>query len=170
MENVSALSEPPPTKQKQTHVRVGVGVLVRDPTRPNAVFAGIRKGSHGAGSLALPGGHLEMYETWEDCAIREVKEEMDLDLEMLSFGHVTNDIMICEEKHYVTVFMLASCKPDGIRIPQNMEPDKCEGWKSYSWRELKDIYDNGQPGLFGPLVKLIEEEPAKVVSFVDGTL
>jgi len=47
------------------NVRVGVGVLVRDPENPNKVFAGLRRNSHGDGSLALPGGHLEMYETWE---------------------------------------------------------------------------------------------------------
>ena len=36
-------------------VRVGVGVLVKDPNDTTRVFCGIRKGSHGAGKLALPG-------------------------------------------------------------------------------------------------------------------
>jgi hypothetical protein len=36
-------------------VRVGVGVLVKDPHDTTKVFCGIRKGSHGAGKLALPG-------------------------------------------------------------------------------------------------------------------
>jgi 8-oxo-dGTP diphosphatase len=45
-------------------VRVGVGVLVKDPFDPRRVFCGIRKSAHGAGKLALPGGHLEMYESW----------------------------------------------------------------------------------------------------------
>lgn len=36
-------------------VRVGVGVLVKDPKDPTRIFCGIRKGSHGAGKLALPG-------------------------------------------------------------------------------------------------------------------
>lgn len=52
-------------------VRVGVGVIVKDPANPQNIFCGIRKGSHGAGMLALPGGHLEMMESWEDCASRE---------------------------------------------------------------------------------------------------
>ncbi len=56
------------------NVRVGVGVLIVDPARPHSVFCGVRKGSHGAGCLALPGGHLEMYESWSECAMREVME------------------------------------------------------------------------------------------------
>ena len=36
-------------------VRVGVGVLVKDPSDTTRVFCGIRKGSHGSGKLALPG-------------------------------------------------------------------------------------------------------------------
>jgi hypothetical protein len=38
-------------------VRVGVGVVVVNP-RTGRVYAGVRRGSHGAGRLALPGGHL----------------------------------------------------------------------------------------------------------------
>jgi hypothetical protein len=46
---------PPPSTVSGTVVRVGVGVLVKDPKDTTRVFCGIRKGSHGAGSLALPG-------------------------------------------------------------------------------------------------------------------
>lgn len=34
-----------------------------------------------------------MYESWEDCAVREVKEETDLDIAKPTFAHVTNDRM-----------------------------------------------------------------------------
>ena len=34
---------------------------------------------------ALPGGHLEKGETNEDCVIREVKEELSIDVKILSF-------------------------------------------------------------------------------------
>lgn len=153
-----------PSQQQQRHVRVGVGVLVKN-VSINKVYCGIRKGSHGAGSLALPGGHLEMYETWEDCARREIQEEMGICISNVEYCHVTNDIMLSEHKHYVTIFMKATSTD---AEPRNMEPEKCEGWKSYSWMELKEIYNEERSKLFGPLARLVEEEPQSVLDFLSS--
>jgi len=167
-------------------VRVGVGVLIRDPKNPRKVFAGLRRNSHGDGTLALPGGHLELYESWEECAIRETLEETGLTIGNVAFGHVTNDIMK-EKKHYVTIFMMGECCVDCPR-PLNLEPDKCNGWESYGWDELCQFAsaarsttsstdaadgsigagnDNGSPILFGPLLKLVEEAPPIVLEFLN---
>ena len=143
------------------HVRVGVGVLVQDPTNKTNVYAGIRRGSHGSGTLALPGGHLEMQESWEECAIREVKEEMGLDIHQLRFIQVTNDPMPQEDKHYITIFMTGICVDSSAR-PQNLEPNKCLGWNSYSWDQLRNIESSGLD-LFGPLKNLIENPSAEVL-------
>mmetsp|Transcript_53932 Transcript_53932/g.61293 ORF Transcript_53932/g.61293 Transcript_53932/m.61293 type:complete len:197 (-) Transcript_53932:15-605(-) len=176
-------------------VRVGVGVLVKDPKDPKRIFCGIRKGSHGAGLLALPGGHQEMYESWEDCAKREVKEECNLDLETtnIRYGYTTNDPMPAEQKHYVTIFMLATCNTCSscskvtvansdassssssstattavhvLQTPENMEPEKCAGWNSYSWDELRLCQEKGE--LFGPLEKLVQLSPMAIVDFLNS--
>lgn len=130
------------------HVRVGVAVLVQCP-ETGRVLVGRRKGSHGAGTYALPGGHLEMGESWEACARREVLEETGLRLDALSLAKVTNDVMEAERKHYVTVFMrgVASRGQPG---PQLLEPDKCEAWE---W--LADLASVPLPR-FIPLHNLIE--------------
>lgn len=70
-------------------VRVGVGVIVTNNLFPKCVLVGVRKGVHGSGKLSAPGGHLELFETWESCAIREVKEETNLDIENVRFINVT---------------------------------------------------------------------------------
>ena len=57
--------------------RVGVGVII---VKAGKVLIGERKGSHGAGQYALPGGKLEWKETWEECARREVLEETGISL------------------------------------------------------------------------------------------
>ena len=146
----------------------------------------------------MPGGHLEMYESWSDCAAREVLEEMNLIITNIKFGHVTNDIMEQEQKHYVTIFMMAECQelvPKGTSTtttqqeqpqyqqPQNMEPHKCEGWKSFTWNELEEIHRQQQQQqkeggnetnpkisirLFGPLQKLVEEKPQAVLDFLEA--
>ena len=152
-------------QQQPQQVRVGIGVIVKDPQMSNKFFAGIRKGSHGAGTLALPGGHLEIMEEWEDCATREVNEEMGIHIQNLQFGHVTNDIM--KDKHYVTIVMLGECS-SANENPMTMEPHKCEGWESYTWEEITDILNRGSPLLFGPLHKLVQEAPAKVLAFLSS--
>jgi 8-oxo-dGTP diphosphatase len=150
-------------------VRVGVGVLVKDPSEPHKVFCGIRKGGFGNGTLALPGGHLEMMESWEDCAYREVMEECHLELHKttIRLGHVTNDPMPDEQRHYVTIFMMAECQTtDPVQTPQNMEPEKCEGWKSYTWQELRALQRDRK--LFGSLDRLVRESPKTVTDFINS--
>lgn len=122
-------------KAQKTVVRVGVGVLLMSKKHPNCVLIGQRKGSHGEGKFALPGGHLEMYESWEQCAIREVKEETDLDLDGATFATVTNDPMEDEGKHYITILMQAVV--DDEQVVKNMEPNKCEGWSWVPWADLR---------------------------------
>jgi NUDIX domain len=67
-------------------VRVGVGVIIfRDTTCATGavepekrVLVGVRRNALGAGTLSLPGGHLEMGESWSQCAKREALEETAL--------------------------------------------------------------------------------------------
>ncbi|CBQ73543.1 conserved hypothetical protein [Sporisorium reilianum SRZ2] len=63
--------------------RVGVAVFVSN--EKGHILIGKRTGSHGAGTLALPGGHLELHESFYDCAAREVYEETGLILEAPQF-------------------------------------------------------------------------------------
>lgn len=65
-----------------------------------------RLGSHGKGEFALPGGHLEFGESWEDCAKREVLEETGLHIRNIRFETAVNSVF-GTTAHYVTIFMRA---------------------------------------------------------------
>lgn len=110
--------------------RVGVGVIVM---RRGLVLLGQRKGSHGAGTWALPGGHLEFGETVEECARREVAEETGLELHDITRGPYTTTLFPAEGTHYVTLFALA---PSEAGEPQALEPAKCARWQWFPWSAL----------------------------------
>jgi len=123
--------------------RVGVGVLV---WRDGRVLLGRRRGSHGAGTWAPPGGHLAFGEEVADCARREVAEETGLGLGAVTPGPFVNDVFASEGKHYVTLFVMTT---QASGEPELREPDKCAGWGWYCWGDWPEP-------LFAPLKTLVD--------------
>jgi 8-oxo-dGTP diphosphatase len=121
--------------------RVGVGVLI---VRNGRVLLGERRGSHGSGTWAPPGGHLEYGETVEACAEREALEECGLRVRSVTRGPYTTDIFEAERKHYVTLFVTAVCDSGE---PSVREPHKCAQWRWCAWSDLPTP-------LFAPLASL----------------
>lgn len=147
------------SKSKQENVLVGVGcfVMYRDSKNILRFLIGERKGSHGANTLSLPGGHFEMFEEFEDCAQREILEETNLTLPKKDIKMVTatNNIMLEEGRHYVTIFMKCQINEADIQDVKSMEPDKLEGeWK---WVTIDELKSTTHP-LFSPLKKFIDEQ------------
>lgn len=122
--------------------KVGVGVIV---VKDGRVLIGKRKGAHGEDTWSFPGGHLEFGETWEECAVREAREEAGLEIADVSFAAATNDIMPADGKHYITIYMLARRHAGEVLL---CEPDRCERWEWRMWDDLP------QP-LFIPLQNLL---------------
>ena len=109
--------------------RVGVAVIVRNNGK---VLLGKRKGSHGSGHWATPGGHLEFGETVEQCACRELLEETGIVALSVERGPYTSDVMD-DIRHYITLFVLVN-QFEGI--PQVTEPHKCESWIWFAPNDL----------------------------------
>jgi 8-oxo-dGTP diphosphatase len=125
-------------------VKTGIGVIV---VKDSKVLLGKRLNSHGGGTWSFPGGHLEMFETWEQCAIREVLEETDISIANLRFAAVTNDIFREEDKHYITIFILADYSYGNLKVN---EPHKCEKWEWFDWNNLPSP-------LFLPIQNLLQQ-------------
>ena len=173
----------------QSHVRVGVGIFILrlPPGQTHLEYPediefviGKRKGSHGAGTWSLAGGHLEFNESFEACAVREAEEEVGLKIEDVKFFTATNDIMADAGKHYVTIFV-TSRLADSTAEARLMEPDKCEEWKWISWREFlkwaraeiealeighvvesENTSDVLHGRIFSPLLALVRQRPGLV--------
>jgi len=130
--------------------KVGVGVIV---IKDGKVLLGKRKGSHGEGSWAFPGGHLEFGESLENCAKRETKEETGISIKNVKKFVYTNDYFPKEEKHYITCYVTAHYSSGMITV---MERDKCEKWDWFEWNTFP------RP-IFIPLKNLLKEriDPTK---------
>jgi 8-oxo-dGTP diphosphatase len=115
--------------------------------RDDRVLLGERRGSHGAGSWAPPGGHLDFGESVESCARREVLEETGLTLGAIRPGPYTVDSFPEVERHYVTLFVVAQYF---VGEPELREPEKCAGWTWHEWKALPTP-------LFAPLASLLEQ-------------
>lgn len=129
-------------------IKVGIGVLIKN---GNKILLGHRVSLKDNGAIyepdswALPGGKQEFNETILECAIREVKEETNLDIDNLEIFGVVDDIE--PGKHFITIHVIANDYSGELKV---MELEKEDDWK---WFELDKLPDN----LYSPSRKFIEE-------------
>jgi 8-oxo-dGTP diphosphatase len=126
--------------------KVGIGVALIDGPY---VLLGERKGSHGAGEWALPGGHLEYGESFKTTAERELAEEIGEDVKFDSL-RVISVINLTEymPKHYIDIGMVANYVSG---TPLVMEPAKCGGWH---WVRLEEVF-NGKYKVFATVERIL---------------
>jgi 8-oxo-dGTP diphosphatase len=121
-------------------VPVGVGVII---VRRGKILVGRRTGKNGKHTWSMPGGHLDIGETPEQTAIREVFEETGLGIASVKFLAYTNDIFPEQHKHYLTLWMISACDEGEPHVTASHEMD------SFAWVEADDVplphflpYDN----------------------------
>jgi 8-oxo-dGTP diphosphatase len=104
---------------------VGIGIIIKN--KHDQILIGKRKNSH-APYYSIPGGHMEIGETFSQCAIREVAEETGLIIKQTKVISVTNNLDTYKQfgKHYISVTLLATVFSGEVKLN---EPDKCEGWQ-----------------------------------------
>lgn len=123
--------------------QIGIGVMV---FKDGKLLLAKRKGSHGEGYYAWPGGHLEHLESFEECAKREVMEETGIEIENVRFLRLSN-LKQFAPRHYVDIGLMADWKSGE---PVVREPEKVEG--EWGWYDPEYL----PKPLFAPCIESIE--------------
>ncbi len=134
-------------------IKVGVGVMIKD---GNKILLGHRSakrkdtgGIFEPDTWTLPGGKQEYDETVEETAIREIKEETNLDIKDPEVFSVSDDFQ--PDRHFVTIEMITEEYSGELKI---MEPTKEDDWQ---WFDLNDLPNN----IYSPSRVFIEKYKEK---------
>jgi 8-oxo-dGTP diphosphatase len=142
-------------KDMDDRPKVGLGLFI---VKDDQILLGKRKNSHGEGEYALPGGHLEHNESFEECLLRELAEEVGPDFKVTEpeFLCLTN-LRRYLPKHYINIGMTTKWISGE---PKVMEPDKVENWEWF------DIDDLPEP-LFGSTTNYVQAHKTGKYYFKD---
>jgi len=98
--------------------RLGVGAVIRNDQ--NEILLVLRNRNPEKGTWSIPGGKVDPYENLEDCVIREIKEEVNLDVEVKGLLCMAQTIRPENEEHWVSAIYEVAVK-SGEAL--NMESD-----------------------------------------------
>ena len=101
------------------YIGVGCGAVIVN--SEGQVLLLKRKCPPEAGKWSVPGGKPGFGETLQNALIREVKEEIGTDIEIITLLGVVDHILPDEKIHWVAPIFLARIEKG---VPSNMEPDK----------------------------------------------
>jgi len=129
----------------QQRVHCAVAVVV---THTSKVLFGRRRTGDDDFQWQLPGGWLEIGESPQQAARREVREETGLLLRDLHFVGTTSNVFSAHN-HSLSLYFEAECADADSLV--ETEQGKCDGWE---WRYWADVTDK----LFLPLGLLKQTE------------
>lgn len=145
-------------------VKTGTAVIL---VKGNRLAVGKRKGSHGEGIDAFPGGHIDPTDTsLKQAGEREVMEEMGIVCDIRKIDGIRDDVfttfdILSEDgtKRYVTTYLLAHYVSGGKWLDDNtvegLEPDKCEVWDFVTLPKLVASVQESGDRAWIPLDKVV---------------
>ncbi|EML1934468.1 NUDIX hydrolase [Providencia vermicola] len=116
-------------------VVVGVGVIITN--QQGQILMGKRSSQH-APYWSIFGGHVDAGESFEACAIREIKEEIGIDITTPTVFGISNNVNTYQQEGKHTVSICMHVEYNGDIEPQIMEADKCESLMWVAPNELPE--------------------------------
>lgn len=134
---------------KENEIRPYVAVnavIIKQINGKPYILLGKRKNVAGHNHYYLPGGHIKKNEKITDSLVREIKEEIGLDVVPEKFLWIEENF---EGPHHITFYYQVFLK-NPRQKPKNLEPNKCYGWDFYP-------LENPPKPLWVSLEKFLEE-------------
>lgn len=120
-------------KKGKDFIGVGVGAVIVN--EENEVLLLRRIKAPESGCWTIPGGTVEFGERIEDTLIREIKEELGVDCEIVHLLGVTNHIVPEEKTHWVSPCFLVEING----VPENKEP---HSHSDINWFAIEELPQN----------------------------
>lgn len=141
-------------------IGVGVGALIFNDE--GKVFLAKRgpKARNETGKWEFPGGSVEFGEKLEDAIKREIKEEFDLDIEIIDLLDVCNHILPNEKQHWVSPSFVARLLSGESKI---MEPEKTEAIGWFSINEIPKPLTEASAHNYKTYIKKFGEKPPNIL-------
>ena len=96
--------------------RLVVGAVIVN--EQNEILLVLRNRNPEKGTWSIPGGKVDPYEKLEDCVMREVKEEVDLEVEVKGLLCTAETIRPEQDEHWVSTIYEVTIKSG---VARNME-------------------------------------------------
>ena len=117
--------------QFSLYLNPAVGVSLVLYNEKEEILIATRAKDPGIDLLDLPGGFIDSFETAESAAIREIKEELNVDISVLDYISTEVNVYLYEKVEYQTVDIgYSSLLPSEIKIVIDPELKKAE-WQNY---------------------------------------
>jgi mutator protein MutT len=120
-------------KKGKDYIGVGTGALVFNDLGEVLIAQRGTKANNEVSAWDFPGGTVEFGESCEATAIRELKEEFDIDIVIIELLDLVNHILPEEGQHWVSPAYIAKHIGGVAKV---MEPEKCPLFK---WVKIEDI-------------------------------
>jgi 8-oxo-dGTP diphosphatase len=120
-------------KAGRDHIGVGGGILILNEKNEALLIKRGKKSSNEIGYWTQPGGTIEFGEKAIEGLRREIREELDVTVDVWGYLPHVDHIIKKENQHWVAIIYLARIK---LGVPKIMEPHKCDEIKWFNLKKL----------------------------------
>ena len=120
-------------KAGKDHIGVGGGILILNKKGEALLMRRGKQATNEVGYWTQPGGTVEFGEKAVEGLKREIKEELDIKVNIWGYLPHVDHIIKKENQHWIAIIYLAHIKSG---TPKIMEPHKCDEIRWFSLKKL----------------------------------